>query len=348
MGVRLVHGLIEAGWKVRALVLPKDPLRSRLEDLACELREGDVAEPRSLSGLCDDIDTVYHLAAVILSYDPDVFRRVNLEGTTNMVSVAVAGGVRHFVYVSSASVTYPRRTPYAESKLAAERVVLQEPALMHTIVRPTLAYDENGGQEFLMFLKYLERFPVVPFIGAGEAVKRPVWAADIVDGLLRVAGNPVAYGKTYNFSGGEPISMIAFARLVLRHHGGERPIVRVPVVAFRALAGAMRATMRRPPLTSSAIEGVVNDADLDPAAAMRDLGYAPLGVRDGFRRCFPIARHPVEGSVPNEAPSQSTSRLGHTFVKGDVIASRESPARSRQQPASQGTTNFSQSEGNPR
>jgi len=37
--------------------------------------------------------------------------------------------------------------------------------------------------------------------------------------------------------------------------------------------------MKEPPLTSSAIAGIVNDANLDPSEAMRDLGYAPLGVR---------------------------------------------------------------------
>jgi NADH dehydrogenase len=46
--------------------------------------------------------------------------------------------------------------------------------------------------------------------------------------------------------------------------------------------------MKRPPLTSSAIAGIVNDANLDPSEATRDLNYRPLGVVEGFRRCFPI------------------------------------------------------------
>jgi len=60
--------------------------------------------------------------------------------------------------------------------------------------------------------------------------------------------------------------------------------------------------MARPPLTLSAIAGVVNDADLDPALAMRELGYAPLGVRAGFERCFGTARGvepPLELSAAN-------------------------------------------------
>jgi hypothetical protein len=32
---------------------------------------------------------------------------------------------------------------------------------------------------------------------------------------------------------------------------------------------------------------MINDADLDPAEAIRDLGYQPRGVRAGFAQCFP-------------------------------------------------------------
>jgi NADH dehydrogenase len=175
---------------VRGLVLPNDPLRSRLDGLGCELREGDVVDEASLRGACDGVDTVYHLAAVIIAHDDAIFPRVNRDGTAHVVAEAARAGVRHFVYVSSASVTYPLLTAYGRSKAEAEEIVRVEGRFAHTIVRPTLVYDETGGQEFLMFLAYLQRFPVVPFIGKGRARKRPVWSGDIVDGLLRLAGNP--------------------------------------------------------------------------------------------------------------------------------------------------------------
>ncbi|HEV3030202.1 MAG TPA: NAD(P)H-binding protein, partial [Polyangia bacterium] len=152
MGVRLVRGLVEAGWRVRALVLPGDALRARLAGLDCDIREGDVADAATLRGACAGVDTVYHLAAVILSHDPSVFARVNREGTAHVVAEAARAGVRHFIYVSSASVTYPKRTPYADSKLAAEELVKVERSFAHTIVRPTLVYDVGGGQELLLFL----------------------------------------------------------------------------------------------------------------------------------------------------------------------------------------------------
>ena len=286
MGARLVRRLLGAGHRVRALVLPRDPLRARIEALGCEIQEGDVAEAASLSGCCEGVDTVYHLAAVIIAHDPSVFERVNRNGTANVVREAERGGVRHFIYVSSASVTYPRRTPYAESKLQAEHIVSSASAMAHTIVRPTLVYERGGGQELMMFLDYLRRYPVVPFIGDGAALKRPVWSEDVVDGLARLADNRVAWGKTYNLSGGEPISMLELAKLLLVHLDRPRPFAHLPVPLCQAMARVLRVAMSRPPLTESAIAGVVNDANLDPADAIRDLGYRPIGVRQGFNQCF--------------------------------------------------------------
>jgi NADH dehydrogenase len=286
MGSRLVRALAERGHDVRALMLPGDRFRDRLAGVRCELREGDVADARSIAGACDGVDTVYHLAAVILSPDATVFERVNRGGTANVVAEAAAAGVRHFVYVSSASVVYPRRTRYAESKLAGEAIVRAESRFAHTIVRPTLVYDDAGGEEFRRFLDYLRRFPVVPFIGPGRALKRPVFAGDVVDGLLALAGNARAHGKTYNFSGGEALPVGELAELMLAHHGGRRRLVHIPVPLCRAAAAALGRVMRDPPLNHYTIAAMINDADLDPGEAMRDLGWRPLGVREGFARCF--------------------------------------------------------------
>lgn len=301
MGARMCARLRRAGFEVRALVLPGDPLCSRLDGLGCEMREGNVSDLASLRGVCEDIDLVYHLAAVIISHDPNVFQRVNLEGTQNVVAEAKRSGVRHFVYVSSASVTYPKRTRYADSKLAAERVV-RASGVPFTIVRPTLVYENGGGQELMMFLDYLRRFPIVPFIGTGAALKRPVWSEDVADGLMRLAGSSVALGKSYNFSGGEPISMRELAELLLLHHDHSRPFVSIPVWVCRALAALLGVCMKNPPLTASAIAGIVNDANLDPTEAIEDLGYAPIGVRAGFQQCFPRSSEPIGASPPHAMP----------------------------------------------
>jgi NADH dehydrogenase len=250
------------------------------------------------------VSTVYHLAAVILSSDRKAFDRTNRLGTAHLVAEAARAGVEHFVYVSSASVTYPRLTRYAKSKLAGEALVKAETRLRHTIVRPTLIYDENGGQEFMRFWQYLERFRVVPFIGNGRARKRPVWAQDIVEGIARIAGNPRTYGKTYNFSGSESVTIQELAELMLARRGIRKRFVHLPVALCQAMAIALGLVTRDPPLSLQAIAGIVHDADLPPDEATRDLGYLPLGVREGLSRCFPFPA-PVLESRPERQEKAS-------------------------------------------
>lgn len=286
MGGQLVRRLRQDGWNVRGLVLPGDPLRARLYGLGCEIVEGDVRDPASLAVAVSGVDTVYHAAAVILVTDPRVLDAVNHRGTANMVTASAMAGVRHFIYVSSASVTYPRLTPYGRSKREAEAVVRAETRLAHTIVRPTLVYDRTGGEEFMLFLKYLRRFPIVPLIGPGIARKSPVRAEDVVDGLARMAGNDVTFGKTYNLSGGESITLAEMGRLLLKLGGDSKPFIRLPVWLCRGIAGVLGILMKKPPITQYGVTGFINHADLDCAEAARDLGYRPMGAREGLARSF--------------------------------------------------------------
>jgi len=137
MGSRLVLGLVEAGWKVRALTLPDDPLISRLSGVNCEMFYGDITDPSTLRGAFDNVETVYHLAAIIISNDPSLFQKVNINGTRNVVEGAASGGDKHFIFISSASVTYPMSTPYSRSKRQCENIVRAQNSMHYTIVRPT-------------------------------------------------------------------------------------------------------------------------------------------------------------------------------------------------------------------
>lgn len=284
IGRRLCRGLIDRGFDVRLLDRPG----TRVEDSGVDLCHCDVTDPSSLEGMFDGVNTVFHLVAVILPSDESLFEKVNVEGTRNVVAAASAAGVEHFIYVSSASVTYPHPTFYSLSKREGERIVKGQSRMEWTIVRPTLVYDESGGVEFMLFLDYLNRFPVVPFIGRGRALKSPVHTDDIVSGLISIAGNSRTFGKTYNFSGGEDITIWDLSKLMLKHNGRRRAFLPIPLWICRAVSLALGTFMRSPPLTWQMIAGITQDANLDNVEASNDLQYAPIGVREGLQKMWPI------------------------------------------------------------
>jgi nucleoside-diphosphate-sugar epimerase len=290
MGSRLVKGLVKAGNRVRVLTLPGDRHIRRLEKTDCEIVFADVADAKTLEGVFQGVATVYHLAAVIIAHDQDTFRKINVGGTQNMVQGSVSSGVEHFIYISSASVIFPNASAYARSKMEGERIVKSQKEMRYTIVRPTLVYEREGGQEFMMFMDYLRKYPFVPFVGRGRAKKNPVFADDVVKGLLAITQNLETYGKIYNFSGGEVVTIGELARLMLDELGLSKPFIPVPIWLCKMIALVLEKTMKNPPLTRYAISRIEQDADLDNTEARIDLGYNPIGVTEGLKRCYPLLK----------------------------------------------------------
>ena len=283
IGSRMVRRFHAQGHTVRALILPGDPLAARLGD-AAQIHVGDVTKPETLAAAFAGVDVVYHLAAVLLCEDAERFRAVNVEGTRNVAATAEATGVRHLIHISSASVVYPKTTHYSRSKRQAEDIVTACRKVRFTLVRPTLVYDRDGGLEFKLYADFVKRYPVVPLVAGGRARKRPVHVDDLLSGLLAMAGNPITFGKTYNLSGGETVTLRELAELMLERQGLHKPMLTIPASLCRVAARAWGALNRHPLLMEHTLAGLTQDADLDHSAATQDLGYQPIGVRAGILR----------------------------------------------------------------
>ncbi len=287
MGATFVKGLLKRGFKVRVLD-NSDRFRSRLEGLEVDIQIADITKPETMGSAFEGVGTVFHLAAILISKDPSLYQKINVGGTRNVIAAAESAGVKHFVLVSSASVTYPHTTPYSLSKRETERLIKEQKTMPWTIVRPTLAYNESGGEEFNMFADYLKKYPVVPFIGEGRALKRPVHCDDLMEGFLAIPDNPKTYGKTYSFSGGEAIAIRDMAKLMLKHVGRPKPFVTIPIPVCRVIAFFSERFQAKPLLTWAAIAGVTQDANLDNSEARADLGYCPISFSEGLQRSYPI------------------------------------------------------------
>jgi dihydroflavonol-4-reductase len=101
IGGRLVETLREAGYRMRALV--RDPARAgALTAAGVELAAGDVTDRESIERALDGVEGIFHLAAI---YDfgvaEETMRRVNVEGTRNLLDAAAARGIQRILYCGS-------------------------------------------------------------------------------------------------------------------------------------------------------------------------------------------------------------------------------------------------------
>ncbi|MEG1237050.1 MAG: NAD-dependent epimerase/dehydratase family protein [Flavobacterium sp.] len=113
VGSHLLLHLIENGENVRAIYRTKNNIQKaksvfelyKKEALfeKIEWLEADILDVPSLENAFINIDYVYHCAALI-SFDPkdeEALRKINIEGTANMVNFSIALGVKKFCFVSS-------------------------------------------------------------------------------------------------------------------------------------------------------------------------------------------------------------------------------------------------------
>ncbi|MEZ4839599.1 SDR family oxidoreductase [Flavobacterium sp.] len=113
VGAHLLLHLLQKGEKVRALFRTEKSIQktkhlfNQLEhsDLFHQIEwfSGNVNDIPSLELAFDNISYVYHCAALISfdSNDEEQLRKINIEGTANMVNCSLAFGIKKFCYVSS-------------------------------------------------------------------------------------------------------------------------------------------------------------------------------------------------------------------------------------------------------
>ena len=129
--------------------------------------QADVTCLDSLRAAFAGKDVVFHVASLVQTKqaNAETVWAVNLGGTQNVIEVCRELGVKRLVYVSSASVVYEGRNiengdetlpyasssqaPYADSKIAAEKAVLEahDPDGLRTCaIRPHVVFGPGDGR----------------------------------------------------------------------------------------------------------------------------------------------------------------------------------------------------------
>ncbi len=234
IGSHLAELLVREGYQVRALVQYNSFNRwGWLEDVDCrdqmEIVSGDVRDPHYCKRITKDVNTVFHLAALItIPYSyvaPDSYVDTNIKGTLNMCQAALENGVKRFVHTSTSEVygtaqyvpideKHPLQpqSPYSASKIGADAMAMSfyhAFALPVTIARPFNTYGPRQSARAVI------PTIIIQIAGGQEKIKlgdvKPTrdfnYVADTCRGLLELARCDAAIGQTVNIGSGSEISI---------------------------------------------------------------------------------------------------------------------------------------------
>jgi len=241
IGSHLVEALVNEGAQVRALVYYNAMNHwGWLEEVEClprvEVVSGDVRDPHQMKKIVKDMDTVFHLAALIAipySYDaPSSYADTNIKGTLNICQAALAAGCRRMIHTSTSEVygtaqyvpideNHPLQpqSPYSASKIGADALAMSfyySFGLPLTIARPFNTYGPRQSARAIIptLITQLAAGNKELKVGSLTPTRDFNYVKDTVRGMIMLATSANTTGEVVNIGSGSEISIKDLVRFI--------------------------------------------------------------------------------------------------------------------------------------
>jgi len=301
IGSHLVEMLVARGCQVRALAQYNSfNFWGWLEDVDCkdriELVSGDVRDPQYCRSICRDVDTVFHLAALIAipySYQaPDSYVDTNIRGTLNICQAARDCGVQRLIQTSTSEVygtaqyvpideKHPLQpqSPYSASKIAADAMAMSffnAFDLPVTIARPFNTYGPRQSARAVIpsIIIQIANGQKQILLGDVSPTRDFNYVEDTCRGFIALAESELSIGQTVNIGSNFEISVGDTLDLIKSIMGSD--------VQF------LQDTQRLRPQNSE-----VTRLWCDNGKISKLTGFVPqVGLEEGLRRTIAWFSHP--------------------------------------------------------
>lgn len=234
IGSHLTEALLDKGYKVKALSYYNSfNYWGWLEDIPktqnLEVISGDIRDPHFCKEITKDVDTVYHLAALIaIPYSyiaPDSYIDTNVKGTLNICQASKENGVKRVIQTSTSEVygtaqyvpideKHPLQpqSPYSASKIGADAIAMSffnSFELPVTIARPFNTYGPRQSARAIIPTIITQIVSGVKQIKLGDI--RPTrdfnYVEDVCRGFIALGESSSAIGETVNIGSNVEVSI---------------------------------------------------------------------------------------------------------------------------------------------
>ncbi|MCL2623492.1 MAG: NAD-dependent epimerase/dehydratase family protein [Planctomycetaceae bacterium] len=311
LGQYLVRQLLDRGDQVRVFSRKHHAIYDRLP---VDVKLGDIRNVSEIRAACQDVDVVYHTAAMAgLSCRWEPFFETNTLGTLYVIDACTKNGVKKLIYTSSPSVVFNGKNqegidetvPYPDSWLAhysstkalAERIVLSSngrDGLLTCALRPHLIWGPGDSHLFPRLIARA-RMGKLRRIGGGKNMIDITYVenaahAHVLAGDALFEGSPVA-GSSYFVSQGQPVNCWDFINELLAI--AKLPLVTKSISYFSAWCKGLLLENwcnlfrlhSEPAMTRFLVTQLARSHWFNISRAKNDFGYRPIvSTEEGLAR----------------------------------------------------------------
>lgn len=297
IGPVVAEELARAGYDVRALTR----------------RDADVLDRDALRRAFDGATGVVHLAAKLHIVDPppalrDEYRRVNVDGTANVIRAASEAGVRRVVHVSTIAVygyndgrvlsegseTRPD-TFYSRTKLESEKIALDANA---AVLRFAAVYGSRVKGNYRKLLHSISKGRFIP-LGKGKNRRTLVYDRDAARTVVLALKSDASAGQIFNVTDGTFHTVREILDAMATALGRRVPRVSMPLAPIRFGIGIAERSLKmigmRSPVTRSMIDKYAEDVTVSSDKIRDVLGFrAEYDLERGWRETVELMRQAGE------------------------------------------------------
>jgi len=277
--------LLAQGVAVRALT--RTPAKAEpLHQLGAEVVQGDLRDVDSLRRACTGVDKVLAAAHSIFGRGAEASKYVDDLGHRQLIDVAKATGVQHFVYTSIQGASPTNPVTFNRIKVAVEQY-LQASGLAYTILRPS-AFMEWHAHEFIG-KPILEKGKVTLF-GKGDNPRNFVAGEDVANFAVLALTEPHAVGQLIEIGSPDNWSNNQVAALYAQLAGRPVRITHVPLAVLRVMSPLLKPF--HPGLSQvMALIILVDTGDMrfDPSTTLRQYPLPLTRLEDWVRQRVGVA-----------------------------------------------------------
>lgn len=244
-------------------------LAEKLPD--AELIRGDLDSSEQLEAFLKDVDTLVNIAGIYYS--------------ENLVKAAIKCGVRRVILVHTTGIYSKYKAAGELYRNIEERVyaLCRENGIILSVCRPTMIYGNMSDKNVAVFIKMVDKFPIMPVVNGARYILQPVHYEDLAKGYFGVLLNEEkTANKDYVLSGGSVIELREMLKIIGENLGKKVHFISCPfAIAYFGACALYYLTGKKKDYREK-VQRLCEPRAYSHEDAKTDFGYSPVSFQEGI------------------------------------------------------------------
>ena len=244
-------------------------LAEKLPDV--ELIRGDLDSSEQLEVFLKDVDTLVNIAGIYYS--------------ENLVKAAIKCGVRRVILVHTTGIYSKYKAAGELYRNIEERVyaLCRENGIILSVCRPTMIYGNTSDKNVAVFIKMVDKFPIMPVVNGARYILQPVHYEDLAKGYFGVLLNEEkTANKDYVLSGGSVIELREMLKIIGENLGKKVHFISCPfAIAYFGACALYYLTGKKKDYREK-VQRLCEPRAYSHEDAKNDFGYSPVSFQEGI------------------------------------------------------------------